>query len=441
MNNVKRIFLLAVTCSFVFSSLVSTYSVTAADTNPFQQDCKIPDKNNPDICLDDFFQSNNIIYYDPNAKECTLASASDGDGTMTGNSNAEKIFTYLVGKGLNAAQAAGFLGNMQQESGFDPAIRQGGRIASDNFVPINGEGFGLVQWTFTDRQRPLVNLARSTNRKITDISLQMDYVWKELNGGWKTTLDQLKGVTDPIEAAIIVHDNYEISADTPAAVRAIRGGNATKFYNQYKNLAPSSSSSSSAGGCNAESEGGLTDFMGKDFVIYNQCQYPPYGGAWGTKPTLGGRDVCYDGCIPTSLAMISKNLAGRNVDPGDTTTYYTKNGHWARMGGSSTNSPMSAAGAFGLRVEIINNKGNINAYREVFKKGGLIMAMSTGSSPFMASRHAIVLRGITAEGNFMIADPGQTNTNKAPANQPSTNKILSDIRSDSFSISYAFYKQ
>jgi hypothetical protein len=86
-------------------------------------------------------------------------------------------------------------------------------------------------------------------------------------------------------------------------------------------------------------------------------------------------------------------------------------------------------------------KADIAAYKDVFANGGLIMAISTGTAPFTSNRHAIVIRGITAEGKFMIANPARSDLNNAPANQPDINKILTDIRSDTGSAVYAFYKQ
>ena len=91
---------------------------------------------------------------------------SGGASSLVGNDNLEKILRFYVGKGLSLAQAAGIAGNFKAESGFNPAVIQGGAIAPDDYTPVNGVGFGLAQWTFTSRQQPLVELAKSTNRKI-----------------------------------------------------------------------------------------------------------------------------------------------------------------------------------------------------------------------------------------------------------------------------------
>ena len=203
-----------------------------------------------------FYAGNDILYYDDRASACTplesVTSSGAGTSSADQNKNAEAILRYLTGKGLTLAQASGFVGNMKQESGLNPAIIQGGRIASPGYSPVNGVGFGLVQWTFTSRQRPLVNLANSTQRSITDMNVQLDYVWQEVNGAYKSTLQALtanKSIT-PTEAAIIVHGKtgatrgdprfanapslgYEASADSASAVVNVRGGNAEYFYKMF----------------------------------------------------------------------------------------------------------------------------------------------------------------------------------------------------------------
>jgi hypothetical protein len=168
------------------------------------------------------------------------------------NKNAEAILRYLTGKGLTLAQATGFVGNMKQESALNPAIIQGGAIAPPNYTPQDGKGFGLVQWTFNSRQKPLVSLASSTSRPVTDMNVQLDYVWQEVNGTWKSTLQALTASPSitPTQAAIIVHGKtnkvsgdprfanaptlgYEASADSANAVVDVRGGNAEYFYKMF----------------------------------------------------------------------------------------------------------------------------------------------------------------------------------------------------------------
>lgn len=210
---------------------------------------------------EDFYSANDILYYDDRASACfaDTSASSSGAGVSSAdqNKNAEAILRNLTAKGLTLAQATGFIGNMKQESGLNPAIIQGGAIAPPSYSPQNGTGFGLVQWTFTSRQRPLVALASSTSRPVTDINLQMDYVWQEVNASYKSTLQALTASSSitPTQAAIIVHGKtpstrndprfanapslgYEASADSANGVVDVRGGNAEYFYKMFKGKIP-----------------------------------------------------------------------------------------------------------------------------------------------------------------------------------------------------------
>lgn len=441
MNIFKRSTILFTLTVFVFSFLITNSPISALEG------CSIPDKIDPTICLDDYFGSNDILFYDPNAEVCEEPAAnSSSSTTLEGDDNEENTFLYLTSKGLTAEQAAGVMGNFQQESGHDPAVIQGGAIAGPDYIPVNKVGFGIAQWTFTARQAPLVALAQSSGRKVIDLSLQLDFLWQELNTTHAKSLDTLKAETTPERAAYVFHRDFEGSADSESFVIQVRGGNARALYDKYKDLAPASTPGAPVlptnCGPEAPSTGtGLSNFLSDDFTIFNQCNTEPYGGSWGDRLTPSGGTMCFNACVPTALAMISKNMTGSNVTPNETIDYYTSHGLWNPGFGSYNTSPLSASGAFGLNVTVLSDKGSLASYREVFNKGGLIMALSTGSAPFLAGRHAVVLRGITTEGNFMVADPGRRETNTAPANQPDTDRILTDIRSDSSSVVYAFYKK
>ena len=211
-----------------------------------------------------FYSSNDILYYDPTEVCTTDESTAVSMTDVSGDNNAEKILQFFVDKGLSLAVGAGFAGNMKQESGLNPSIIQGGATAPDNYIPKGGVGFGLVQWTSSGRQQGLVLFSKAQNIKITDLGLQLEYTWKELNTGYKTsTLDKLKNVTDPVEAAIIIHDNYEISADSDQTVRDVRGGNAKAYFNRFKNsiddklgITPASSQPNECGDSSSD-DGGI----------------------------------------------------------------------------------------------------------------------------------------------------------------------------------------
>lgn len=103
-----------------------------------------------------FYSGNDILYYNPEAIDPCLTS---GPGSaVTGDGNVAKMWNYLVGKGLSSEQAAGVLGNIQEESGFSP-FRQEGAAAWPS------GGYGLVQWTASRR----TEIVGKMNAEIPDL--------------------------------------------------------------------------------------------------------------------------------------------------------------------------------------------------------------------------------------------------------------------------------
>jgi hypothetical protein len=480
MKRLRQQFIFLIIATVTFSSFATIMPVAAIDQSVDMSLCRIIDQRDSTQCADDFYSSQPIMWYDPCAPDPVPPMASTTPGTVTtttgplvGNGNAEKMWLFFGSKGLTAEQIAGILGNLKQESGLDPAIIQGGAIAGPGYIPVNSVGFGIAQWTFTSRQAPLVALANSTNRPITDLSLQLDYLWQELNTTHAHALASLKGATTPEDAAYVFHRDFEGSADSPTTVALVRGGNARMYYETYKNTSstadagdaenfttdpsnplgypttntPAAPANAPVSNCKPEeatgAAGGIyTDFRKDTFALYNQCVTPLYGGSWGNKRSSPGKTVCQDGAIPVALAMIAKNLTGQLVTPDKTVDYFSNRNLWSSNGGSLLDSAKTAAEAFGLKSEVVANKASVADYKTVFDKGGLVMAISTGTAPFTSNRHAIVLRGITDDGNsFVIADPRNSDANTSPKNQIAINKILTDIRTDNSSVSYAFYKK
>ncbi len=203
----------------------------------------------------DFFMRNSIYVYDGILAGCVDSSSSGAAGVdFSGSENAKIILQYLTSKGLTLAAASGLVGNMMQESGLNPKRKQGG---GETTTLTNGVGYGLVQWTFSDRQSKLKEIAASMGKSVGDISVQLEMVWYELTHGWKSTLVALNNRSlSPEDAAIIAHGRtqeavktapagdvrfknaptpgYEASGDNAPFILKVRGGNAKSVYEKYK---------------------------------------------------------------------------------------------------------------------------------------------------------------------------------------------------------------
>lgn len=168
---------------------------------------------------------------------------------LTGKTNEEKIWNYLVGKGLSAEGAAGLMGNLYAESGLNPQNLQNTyekklgytdaayTAAVDsgkyqNFVH-DSAGYGLAQWTYWSRKQNMQNFARAAGKSIGDLEMQLDFLFKELSESYKTVLNTLKTARDVKTASNSVLLNFERPADQSAAVQNKRAGYGQNYYMKY----------------------------------------------------------------------------------------------------------------------------------------------------------------------------------------------------------------
>jgi len=143
--------------------------------------------------------------------------------------SAQRAKGYLRELGWTNNQAAGLVGNFQQESGvnLDPGI-----------VSPDGTSYGIAQWT-----APRQNIFKQTYGKPiqgTSLKEQLNFVNYELNNNEKAAGDALRKATTAREAALIVSNQYErpsasaannarriayadSAAQTPTTVAAVDG--------------------------------------------------------------------------------------------------------------------------------------------------------------------------------------------------------------------------
>jgi hypothetical protein len=151
------------------------------------------------------------------AAACTPLSAEPMGATsanqLSADSNSKKAFDFFIGKGLTAIQAAGIIGNLQQESGLDPAIEQLG----------GGPGRGIAQWSAGGRWDTgalnCTDFAAAQGKDVASLDVQLDFIWKELTDVTAFGLDDLKSATTLEDAVEIFQDKYEICGTCDAGNR------------------------------------------------------------------------------------------------------------------------------------------------------------------------------------------------------------------------------
>lgn len=168
---------------------------------------------------------------------------------LTGKTNEEKIWNYLKGAGLNDYGIAGLMGNLYAESGLVPNNLQNTyekslgytdeeyTVAVDkgtygNFIK-DAAGFGLAQWTYWSRKQGLLNFAKAAGKSIGDLEMQLDFLMKEMQEGYKAVLSVLKCATSVREASDAVLLKFERPADQSVSAQTRRASYGQKYYDKY----------------------------------------------------------------------------------------------------------------------------------------------------------------------------------------------------------------
>ena len=160
--------------------------------------------------------------------------------------NKKIIWNFLKDEGLTDAGAAGLMGNLQAESGFESVIYENYyktqlHLTDQEYVDkvnagtytnfVNDKvGFGLAQWTFWTRKQALLDACKGN---IGDLKCQLRYLMKEFNTDFKGILSTLKTSTDVYACAIKVMLEFENPADKSEAKKNFRYQLSKKVYDEF----------------------------------------------------------------------------------------------------------------------------------------------------------------------------------------------------------------
>lgn len=158
------------------------------------------------------------------------------------------IWDFLFGKIGNAYGAAGMMGNLYAESALRPSNLQNtyekklGMTDAEYTAAVNSgsytnfvkdsAGYGLAQWTYWSRKQALLQFAQAAGKSIGDLQMQLDFLWKELQG-YTSVLNTLKSATTVKVASDAVLTGYERPADQSDAVKEKRAGYGQKYFDMY----------------------------------------------------------------------------------------------------------------------------------------------------------------------------------------------------------------
>lgn len=163
--------------------------------------------------------------------------------------NDEIIWDFFKNKGLNDFAVAGLMGNLKAESNLRPDNLQNsfeGRLGSDeeytkkvdsgkisrHSFANDHSGYGLAQWTWHTRKEALYDYAKEKGVSIADLTMQLEYLWIELQRYTKT-MSVLVNAKSVYEASTIVLTDFEKPANQGNSVRDQRARFGEEFYNKF----------------------------------------------------------------------------------------------------------------------------------------------------------------------------------------------------------------
>lgn len=147
---------------------------------------------------------------------------------------------------------------------------------------------------------------------------------------------------------------------------------------------------------------------GIEVVYYNQTDERWSDTLYGSDPLSGY------GCGPTSMSIVVSSLLHTPVDPEAMARECADRGYWARYSGSYLSIVEGISSAYGLECTSIPpeqlNKDDLMLH---LANGDLAVALMTRGH-FTNSGHFIVLRGLTLNGEILVADPASRERSLTP---------------------------
>lgn len=144
------------------------------------------------------------------------------------NEAAWQAYDYYVNeKGLAPHVAAGIIGNLYQESGLKPQVKERARPELEK-QGYTAQGMGIAQWSANGRYKGLLSYADQNHRDPNDLYTQLDFILDEPGEGAKA-LKALAKTRTPEEASYVFGKVYERPMEKYAGWD-VRAGIARKLF-------------------------------------------------------------------------------------------------------------------------------------------------------------------------------------------------------------------
>ena len=189
-----------------------------------------------------------LPYIEYDVKSAT-SKPMDTAPTVSAATVEKTIWDFLMKKIGNPYGVAGLMGNLYAESALHPNNLQktyekklGYTDASYTAAVDNGNytnfvrdsaGYGLAQWTYWSRKENLLKYAQSKKKSIGDLTMQLEFLYKELSESYKSVLNTLKNAKNIRIASDVVLTKFERPANQSESVQVKRTTYGQKYYDKY----------------------------------------------------------------------------------------------------------------------------------------------------------------------------------------------------------------
>lgn len=190
-----------------------------------------------------------LPYIEYDVKSATVNKPVTTIPTVSAATTEKIIWDFLMKKIGNPYGVAGLMGNLYAESALQPnnlqntyekklgytdasytaAVDNGGYT---NFVR-DSAGYGLAQWTYWSRKENLLKYAQSKKKSIGDLTMQLEFLYKELSESYKSVLNTLKNAKNIRVASDAVLTKFERPANQSESVQVKRTTYGQKYYDKY----------------------------------------------------------------------------------------------------------------------------------------------------------------------------------------------------------------
>ncbi len=174
------------------------------------------------------------------------------ESDVTTAPNESRIWQVLYAEIENPYGTAALMGNLFAESGLQPNNLQNSYESSLGYTDTSytqavdsgaygnfaadSAGYGLAQWTVSDRKAPLLAYAKERGKSVGDLDLQLAFLCHELETKFPGVLEKLKNATSVREASDYVLVHFEAPADQSESVRVQRASYGSVYYGRYSQI-------------------------------------------------------------------------------------------------------------------------------------------------------------------------------------------------------------